>query len=110
MTLRASLDVRATADRVVFRFAVENAGTDPVTLRYRSGQTAAVTVTDDAGETAWDSADDRMFTQALREETLGPGEEATAEVAWDDPAPGDYEATAALAATPTAETTARFSV
>jgi hypothetical protein len=106
MTLESSLAVAVAADAVEFAFTVENAGDDPVELTFPNGMTADVAVFEAAGGDAEDPADDavwrwsdgRMFTQALRTETLGPGESLAEELAWSDPSPGTYTAEATLAA------------
>ncbi|MFB6136107.1 MAG: BsuPI-related putative proteinase inhibitor [Halobacteriaceae archaeon] len=109
MSLAAALDVTASRERVVFRLAVENASPDAVELRFPSARTVEVVVRAD-GEEAWRWSEGRMFAQALREETLAPGETAVHEAAWDDPEPGEYEAEASLASAPSASARASFSV
>lgn len=105
--LSSSLSARVHDDGVTFRFEVSNEGDDPVELRFRSGQTAEVTVRSEERE-VWSSAEGQMFTQAIREVTLDPTESVTSTVTWSDPPPGSFEATAELAAEPSV--TARTAV
>ena len=102
MTLDARLDVRVE-EAVTFAFTVTNATTEHVELRFRDGQTADVVLRDadaDAGVggPVWRWSDGRAFTQALRTETLAPGEEARETMVWKDPVPGSYTAVATLEA------------
>lgn len=103
MTLDARLDVRVE-EAVTFAFTVTNATTEHVELRFRDGQTADVVLRDadaDAGVggPVWRWSDGRAFTQALRTETLGPGDSVSHVVEWSDPPDGEYTAEATLAAT-----------
>jgi len=80
---------------------VANAGDDPVTLRFRTGQRVDFAAYRIGGKDGRDEADSdadpvwrystgRMFTQALGSETLEPGDSATYEARWRDPPPGRY--------------------
>lgn len=110
MPLEADLDPTVTADTVEFVFTVENTGTDPVDLDFRSGQAADVTVVRDDDE-AWRWSDGRLFTQALRSETVAPGDSRVYEMTWETPEPGTYEAVATLeAANVSVEAQAGFEV
>jgi hypothetical protein len=107
MTLDARLDVSVDGD-VSFTLTVTNPTTEHVELTFRDGQTADVVVrADDSGAGAgdgelhdivWRWSDGRMFTQAIRTETLAPGEQAREEMTWEDPIPGSYTAVATLEA------------
>ncbi len=97
MTLECTLDATVGDDAVEFAFAVTNAGDDPVDLQFSDACRADVAVEDD-GQEVWRFSEGRMFAQMIVEETLAPGETETYTMAWEDPAPGDYEAAAALAA------------
>jgi hypothetical protein len=111
MTLDARLDV-SVDDDVSFTLTVTNPTTEHVELTFRNGQTADVVVRadgvgDEAGvgagdgelhDVVWRWSDGRMFTQAIRTETLAPGEQAREEMTWEDPAPGSYTAVATLEA------------
>lgn len=108
--LDGSLDATATADEVTFALTVHNAGTTPVRVTYRSGRSVEVVVRDAAGDETWRWSEGRMFTQALREETIEPGERLTHRVSWDAPEPGEYRARASLAGEPSVEAEAAFSV
>ncbi len=95
--------------RVAFDYEVENAG-EPVELTFRSGLSADFAVFED-GEERWRASDGRLFTQALRTETLAAGERREFSDAWEDPDPGAYAVVAQLNATGTdAEARAEFSV
>lgn len=97
--LSAVLSARVDDTRVTFRYEVSNAGDDPVSLRFRSGQTAEITVRSDEGQ-VWSSSEDQMFTQAIREVTLEPGESTMSTAVWSDPPAGSFEARAVLTAEP----------
>ncbi|WP_447975475.1 BsuPI-related putative proteinase inhibitor [Nitrospira sp. Kam-Ns4a] len=57
-----------------FRLLLVNPTTERVTLRFNTGQRFDVTVEDQNGAVVWRWAEGKMFTQALGQETLGPGE------------------------------------
>lgn len=90
-------------------FTVRNDGSEPVTLRFRTGQRAEFTAhVADGGDPVWRHAEGRAFTQVLGSETLEPGESATYEGTWSDPPAGTYRVVGELAAErheATAETT-----
>lgn len=95
MPLEGGLDSTVSGDGVAFVFTVENSGTTPVELAFRSGKVADVVVYE-SGTEVWRWSDGRMFTQALGTETLDPGQSFTHEVSWEDPPPGEYVAEASL--------------
>ncbi|USZ67913.1 BsuPI-related putative proteinase inhibitor [Halorussus salilacus] len=110
MTLRSSVAATVEADRVEFEYEVENVGDDPEEVTFRSGLSADFAVLRD-GEEVWRASEGRMFTQALRTETIDAGATETFSGAWDDPDPGDYTVVATLNATgDDAEARAEFSV
>ncbi len=113
MTLDARLDIHVK-DVVTFTFTVTNSTTEHVELTFYNGQTADVVVHDDTGgdrdreagdgelrDAVWRWSDGRMFTQAIRNSTLAPGEEAREEMIWENPTPGSYTAVATLEASDT---------
>jgi hypothetical protein len=109
MALEGSLAVDVDAG-IRFEFVVTNRDDEPAELQFRTGQAAEFVVTDDDGE-VWRWSDGRVFTQALRRETLGPGDSVMHEAAWPDPPPGAYHAVATLAAEHAdVEARARFEV
>lgn len=65
-----TLDEQAS---VTWSFRVTNNGSEAITLTFSSGQDGDVVLTRD-GSTAYRWSDGRSFTQALRNEKLGPGE------------------------------------
>lgn len=97
VTLESALDATVEADAVTFEFAVTNAGTEPAELTFATGLAADFVAVAD-GEERWRASDGRLFTQALRSETLAPGETVTYRETWSDPEPGEYEVTATLEA------------
>lgn len=110
MTLEGALDVSVAETIVEFTFSLHNAGDDPETLEFRSGQTAEFVVYEDKTEVyRW--SDGRMFTQAIQTETIEPGDSVTYSGEWQEPSPGTYKAVATLEAVDTAvEATAEFYV
>ena len=81
--------VKATAfgaDSVVFSLQVTNTTPAPLGSNYRSGQSFDFSVSRGAQE-VWRVVGDRMFTQALRTETLAAGRDREHTATWT-PAPG----------------------
>lgn len=113
MSLDATLDatVGTAADgEATFTFEVENSGSEPVELTFRSGKRIDVVVTDTTGTEVWRWSDGRMFTQAITSVELGPGETFDETVSWRDPPGGSYEATATLETTQSVSATTSLSV
>lgn len=78
---------------------VANTGNDTRTLSFGSGQRAEFVAERQAdGEVVWRHSDGRMFTMALEEDSLRPGEESTYTATWDDPPSGEYVVRAWLVA------------
>ncbi|QAU12103.1 hypothetical protein EKH57_04735 [Halorubrum sp. BOL3-1] len=108
--LDAALATTETDDGVALSLRIENGGSDPVTLDFRTGQRAEFTAypagesgdgtgdapTDgdspgrDSVDSVWRYGAGRMFTQALASETLAPGESVEYEGTWRDPPAGTY--------------------
>jgi hypothetical protein len=87
------------ADSAVFSLQVTNTAAAPLPLDFRSGQEFDFVVLRGTQE-VWRWSGDRMFTQALRTDTLAPGETRTYSATW---APvtgstGEYTVRAVLAA------------
>lgn len=97
MSLSGTLDATVEADRVSFSFSVENAGDEPVTLSFRTSQTAEFVVLDGEDE-RWRWSDDKMFAQMLGSEDLGSGESVVYDGEWPKPESGTYTAIASLEA------------
>lgn len=105
--LAASFQIHPSADSVVFVLAVTNATLQPLALQFSSGQSYDFTVAD-AGREVWRWSADRMFTQALRSETLGPGETRTWRERWTpDPALHGHALTATARLVSTSHALAR---
>lgn len=105
MALEGTLAVSVDPDAVDFEFEVTNAGTEPVTLEFPSGQLADIAVSDATGE-VWRWSDGRLFTQAIESRRLAPNESLLHVATWSDPPSGAYTAEAVLAA-PEADIEAR---
>jgi len=99
MSLECSLSVTVSEDGVGFTYDVTNAGDEPIELQFSDAQETDLVVEDAHGTEVWRWSAGRMFAQMLQQKELGPAETATYEFEWDDPEPGEYEATATLAAT-----------
>ncbi|HEX7242136.1 MAG TPA: BsuPI-related putative proteinase inhibitor [Longimicrobiaceae bacterium] len=84
-SLVSSLQVETTPGSVRLALQVTNAGSAPVPLEFASGQTHDFVVLQGDRE-LWRWSADRMFTQALRTETLGAGETRTFDATWTPPA------------------------
>lgn len=83
--LVSSLQVQTYADSVRFVLQVTNASRAALPITFPSGQSADFTVSRD-GRELWRWSADRGFTQAVRQETLAPGETRTYEATWNPPA------------------------
>lgn len=131
MTLTADLDADVDDSAVTFAFAVSNEGTDPVGFQFPTAQSVEVVVTERGGDTAeasgggdasaerdgeqpddpaWRYSEGRAFAQVVTEVILEPGETLTRTVTWSDPSPGEYVATAQLAADADVRAEATFAV
>ncbi|ELZ39686.1 BsuPI-related putative proteinase inhibitor [Halorubrum tebenquichense] len=115
--LDAALEATETDDGVTLALRIENGGSEPVTLRFRTGQRVEFTAypadggadadgSDDGGRPDGDADDPvwrygagRMFTQALGSETLAPAESVTHEATWRSPPAGTYRIVGEAAAT-----------
>lgn len=96
--LDSALEV-TVGDGVQFRFTVVNGGDTPVELTFQDAckvDYAVYADDEEVGEEVWRYSDGRMFAQVLTNADLQPGETATFEETWPDPAPGDYTAEATL--------------
>jgi hypothetical protein len=83
--LVSSLQVETRGDSVRFLLQVTNAGTQPVDLTFPSGQSFDFVVLQN-GRELWRWSADRIFTQAIRTETLPPGDTRSYDAAWAPPA------------------------
>src|SRR5688572_18186054 len=90
--LVSSLSVEA-GDTVRLTLQVTNATAGPLTLAFTSGQTYDFAVLRGA-ETLWTWSADQSFMQALRDETLAPGETRTYTESWAPAQPPRGELTA----------------
>ena len=107
--LDAALAATETDDGVALSLRIENAGPEPVTLQFRTGQRAEFTAYPADGDAAvaerdrpdsvWRYGEGRMFTQALGSETIGPGEAVGYEGTWRDPPAGTYRVVGEATAT-----------
>ena len=82
--LVSSLSVRPAGDTVHLALQVTNATAAPVVLRFNSGQTYDFSV-HRGGELLWQWSETMRFMQALRDETLAPGETRTITEHWVPP-------------------------
>jgi hypothetical protein len=99
MSLEGTLTVDVGSGAVEFALTIDNGGTEPAEVTYRSGLHADFAVSEGAdGPEVWRWSEGRMFTQAIETETLEPGESVRYTAAWEDPSPGEYAVTASLAA------------
>lgn len=79
--LASSLSVETAGDSVRMTLQVTNAAAGPLTVAFASGQTYDFAVLR-GGETLWQWSADKRWMQALRDETLAPGETRTYTEAW----------------------------
>ena len=85
--LLPSVQATSANDSIEFVLQVTNTTDEPVPVSFSSGQTYDFVVYDASGAEVWRWSDERMFTQALREESVAPGETLTYSAIWV-PAPG----------------------
>jgi hypothetical protein len=98
MTLDCSLSIDVRDDRVRFTYEVTNPDDEPIDLQFSDGQETDLAVETPDGTEVWRWSAGRMFAQMLQQKGIAPGETATYEFEWENPEPGEYEATATLAA------------
>ncbi|HEX9936396.1 MAG TPA: BsuPI-related putative proteinase inhibitor [Longimicrobium sp.] len=79
--LIVTLQTDAAADSVRFTLQVTNTSQQPVALQFSSGQSYDFSVSD-GGTVLWRWSEDMGFTQALRTETLAPGQTRSWSEAW----------------------------
>jgi hypothetical protein len=94
-TIAASLDVKV-GEEVTFTFHVTNSSAKRVELRFPSGQTHDLAVTDAQGREVWRWSQGRMFTQSMQNKILGAGDTLTFTETWHPEHPGSYIAEASL--------------
>jgi hypothetical protein len=95
--LQMDLTAEAMGGGAHFVMTITNAGGEPVEVIFASGQSYDFEVRQ-GGATLWRWSEDRMFTQAMREERLAPGERWTFEEMWQAPAgaSGGFEVVGSL--------------
>jgi hypothetical protein len=74
---------REDADKLKFTLSVKNNTTKMLELRFPDGQTHDFVVKDFAGKEVWRWSQGRMFTSAMRSETLKGKGETAFEESWD---------------------------
>lgn len=80
--LRLLPDRPVSATGYEFEIVATNESEEPVTLEFRNGQVFDLWILGTGGALVWRWASGRMFTQALREIRLLPGESASRQVVW----------------------------
>lgn len=80
-TLASSLDI-SVRDGVALAFHATNRDSKRVELVFPSGQTHDFAILDPSGREVWRWSKDRLFTQALQNRVLEPGETLTWEERW----------------------------
>jgi hypothetical protein len=83
--LASSLHVEAAADSVGLTFSITNVTEAPLPLTFNSGQAIDFSI-HRGSEELWRWSANRMFTQAIREESLAPGETKVYTATWQPPA------------------------
>ena len=101
----AELQSLSAAEPIQLRLTLRNPTDSEIRLAFASGRTHDVVITDESGAVRWRWSEGRMFSQALSELVLGPGEDQTFELLCNpgeiaDPAPAGerYRATALIPA------------
>jgi hypothetical protein len=96
VALVPTLRVRVAGDTVTLDFRVANGGGSPVKLTYGTSQRYDFVVVDEAGAEVWRWSAERMFAQAVTEETLAAGAAVEYREVWVAPKRGRYRAVASL--------------
>lgn len=97
MTLDCTIAASQTDGELSITLTATNSGEEPVDLTFPSGQTIEAVV-EHGGQEIWRYSDGQMFTQALRTETLAPGEQLAESITWSQPPAGGYDVRAWLCA------------
>lgn len=97
MGLDCALDVDVGSAVITVTVTAENTGSEPVDLTFPNSQVVEVVAERD-GDRVWRFGEGRMFTQALRTETVGAGERLTETITWPTPDAGAYDLRAWLCA------------
>ena len=96
----ATVEVKLQGDSVRLLLHVTNTGEEPLEFTFPSSQRYDFAIRNEAGEEVWRWSDGMMFTQAISEATLKPGETWEFDVVWDPGArTGLYEAVGTVTAT-----------
>jgi hypothetical protein len=81
-----TMGVQVQGDTVEFQLQVANAADTAVVLEFTTSQRYDFEVTTEAGEVVWQWSSDRMFGQALGQETIAPGRTLVYRETWVAPA------------------------
>ncbi|MGH8989953.1 MAG: BsuPI-related putative proteinase inhibitor [Acidimicrobiia bacterium] len=104
VTVTSEPDPPAAGQPVTWSLRVRNDGAEPVTLTFPSGKRGDV-VLEAEGNEVYRWSDERVFTEAVTQQELAPGQEV--EYPLEEPSlgvePGDYDLIATLAAEPQVE-------
>jgi len=96
-SIDARLDVQVAPEAVHFAFNLKNVGPKHVELIFRNGQSYDFVVVDSIGREVWQWAAGRLFTQTVRNKSLGKGETmSVGEALVQTIPPGRYTAIATL--------------
>lgn len=107
--LAMSLEAQVGDTAVHFRLHATNTSDAPVVLEFASGQRFDFIVRDAGGSEVWRWSEDRMFTQALGQESIPPGETVTFDGTWPTQGrTGTYEAVGRITTRPPLEQEATF--
>jgi hypothetical protein len=96
--LAASLQAESYGDSVRFSLRATNVTDAPIPLTFPTGQSFDFIV-ESAGRQVWRWSDEMMFTQAIRQEVLAPGETREYTATWSAPSGtrGEFTVTGYLA-------------
>lgn len=98
--LASRFEIKVQRDGVEFDLNVVNEAKKHIELAFPNGQTHEFVVVDSVGREIWRWSATRLFTQALQNKLLSPGEAMRVSEHWDHPARhGKYTAIATLNST-----------
>lgn len=95
--LAATLSVTPGKSSLELTLEIVNEGTEQAEITFSSSRKADFVALDD-GEEVWRWSEGRMFTQALDDATMRPGESMSFDAVWEDPDPGEYRVRGTLVA------------
>ncbi|MDF0726989.1 BsuPI-related putative proteinase inhibitor [Cytobacillus sp. S13-E01] len=103
--LNTSVDIQTTTQSATLLIALKNTGEKDITLTFTSGQMFEIVINDESGNEMYRYSIDKMFTMAIKDLILKPGEKKVWQEKWDyktqtgeSVEPGNYKAIVSVVA------------